>query len=273
METSGLPAVSSGVPQGITTTRPPRPQSPIPNRQPPLVHQRGRGAMPMDIAHDTRDGQPVVLLRVPGCGPPVTLDTAGWAALDAAGVTSVVAQRGASGEAIVARTGKCQVAAARLIWGADPPARIRFANGDHRDLRRANLVSGRGIGGSGPHLRSASDAPFIRRRAGLPLTEGARPNHAEGLGGDEATAWAGKSDEERRATIRALVLAGYRRMWHAHRGSSHPARPVSPGAPTGGPEATLWASVTPSGWTPRTRCSAQCRPLPSPRPWASAGPP
>lgn len=143
----------------------------------------------MQVVHDTCDGQPVVLLMVPSGGPPVILDPVGWAALRATGVTSVIAQKGAAGEHIVARAGKRQTAAARLAWGEGPPRRIVFANGNRRDLRRANL---------------ATDMPKPPAPP-RPVTDPA------------AVAWAALSDDERAASIRALVRAGYRRMWHAER--------------------------------------------------------
>ena len=118
----------------------------------------------MHVTGGSRDGALVVFLHVPSGGPPVTLDPAGWARLQAAGVTSVIAQKGASGEAIVARVGKQQTAAARLVWGDDPPSRIAFANWDRRDLRRANLAEWRPPPPIGsvvpPQRRSASrEAP------------------------------------------------------------------------------------------------------------------
>ena len=145
----------------------------------------------MDISHGTRDGEPVILLQVPSGGPPVTFDTAGWDLLIAAGVTSVVAQKGPSGESIVARMGKPQTAAARIVWGDDPPPRIVFANGDRRDLRRANLLPW-------------SAAPKAATT----------PPKQEPL---EPPGWSSLTAEERRARIGTMVREDYRRMWHAER--------------------------------------------------------
>ena len=139
----------------------------------------------MDVTDAIRDGAPVILLQVPIGGPPVTLDPAGWAALQSAGVTSVVAQKGTRGEHIVARAGKRQTAAARIVWGDDPPPRIVTANGDRRDLRRVNL---------------AAEAPQC-------------PKPAE----PEVARWTAMTDQDREAAIRSMVRAGYRRMWHAER--------------------------------------------------------
>lgn len=90
----------------------------------------------MQSTPSVRDGCPVVLFEVPSGGPPVIFDPPGWEALLAHGVTSIVAQSGH----IVARVGKRQTAAARVVWGDSPPARIVHRNDDRRDLRRANLA-------------------------------------------------------------------------------------------------------------------------------------
>lgn len=143
----------------------------------------------MDISHGTLDGEPVIFLRVPSGGPPVTLDLRGWERLTAAGVTSVIAQKGPTGESIVARTGKPQTAAARVVWGDEPPARIMFANGDRRDLRRSNLCA----------------APPARRERSK-SERGPLPKEAPPL-----------TDEERTRARRELIRSLYRRNWHAIR--------------------------------------------------------
>ena len=145
----------------------------------------------MDISHGTRDGEPVILLQVPSGGPPVTLDPAGWVTLKSAGVTSVIAQKGRSGEHIVARMGKPQTAAARIVWGADPPPRIVFANGNRRDLRRPNLLAW-----------SAPPKPASASTKEEPT---------------EPDPWATLTADERHAHNRAVVREGYRRDWHATR--------------------------------------------------------
>lgn len=177
----------------------------------------------MEISHGTRDGGPVVLLRVPSGGPEVTLDPTGWARLEEAGVTSVVAQAGPSGEHIVARSGKRQAAAARIVWGDDPPARITYANGDRRDLRRANLTA---------MARGA-----VKRRPSARRWQ--RPSAGDADAASEATGWAVLSPAEKATAIRAMLRQSYRQAWHAHRAwqvrqGSYPLAPLlSPRRPPG----------------------------------------
>lgn len=166
----------------------------------------------MEISYGTRDGGPVVLLQVPSGGPEVTLDPAGWARLQAAGVTSVCVKRGGH---VVARLGTRQTPAARLVFGDAPPGRITYANGDRRDLRWANLAAK----GGGRTKRAPSNA--------------SRSCHPDGelAAASEATAWAKLPPLARAAAIRAMLRQCHREAWHAriawemHQGS-YPLTPL-----------------------------------------------